>query len=117
MATIGDPLMDLGTTLGYWAEENDPVPLKMFGLTSIEGNLNREEVVARYADKTGRDVSNIVFYYVFGLLKIVVIAQQIYARFKLGYTKDPRFGSLIFVVQAGADMAYKALQSGKIRGF
>lgn len=117
MATIGDPLMDLGTTLGYWAEENDPMPLKMFGLTSIEGNLNREEVVARYASETGRDVSNIVFYYVFGLLKIVVIAQQIYARFKLGYTKDPRFGSLIFVVQAGADMAYKALQSGKIRGF
>lgn len=117
MATIGDPLMDLGTTLGYWAEENDPMPLKMFGLTSIEGNLNREEVVARYADKTGCDVSDIVFYYVFGLLKIVVIAQQIYARFKLGYTKDPRFGSLIFVVQAGADMAYKALQSGKIRVF
>ncbi len=117
MATIGDPLMDLGTTLGYWAEDGDPVPLKMFGLTSLAGNLNREEVVARYAEQTGRDVSNIVFYYVFGLLKIVVIAQQIYARFKLGFTKDPRFGGLIYVVQSGADMAYKALQSGRIRNF
>lgn len=117
MATIGDPLMDLGTTLGYWAEDDDPIPLKMFGLTSLAGNLNREEVVARYAERTGRDVSNIVFYYVFGLLKIVVIAQQIYARFKLGFTKDTRFGGLIYVVQSGADMAYKALQSGRIRNF
>ncbi|MCU0426496.1 MAG: phosphotransferase family protein [Candidatus Kapabacteria bacterium] len=117
MATIGDPLMDLGTTLGYWAEDADPIPLKMFGLTPLEGNLNREELVARYAEITGRDVSNIVFYYVFGLVKIVGIAQQIYARFKKGFTQDQRFGGLIFVIQAGAEMAHKALQSGKLRNF
>ncbi len=117
MATIGDPLMDLGTTLGYWAEEDDPIPLKMFGLTALEGNLTREEVVMRYADQSGRKIDHIVFYYVFGLMKIIVIAQQIYARFKQGFTKDPRFGGLIFVVQAGADTAYKALQSGKLRKF
>lgn len=117
MATIGDPLMDLGTTLGYWAEDEDPIPLKMFGLTPLQGNLNREELVEHYAAITGRDVSGIVFYYVFGLVKIVVIAQQIYARFKKGLTQDPRFGGLIFVVQSGADMAYKALQSGKLRQF
>lgn len=117
MATLGDPLMDLGTTLGYWAEGDDPLPLKMFGLTGLEGNLNREEVVVRYAEQTGRDMSNIVFYYVFGLVKIVVIAQQIYARFKKGFTQDPRFGGLISVVQAGAETAYKALESGKLRKF
>ncbi len=117
MATLGDPLMDVGTTLGYWAEDDDPIPLKMFGLTPLAGNLNRDEVVARYQEKTGRNVENIVFYYVFGLYKICVIAQQIYARFKKGFTKDPRFGGLIFVIQAGADVAYKALQSGKLRGF
>lgn len=117
MATVGDPLMDLGTSLGYWAEEDDPLPLKMFGLTPLSGNLNREELVVRYAEKTGCNVDNIVYYYVFGLYKICVIAQQIYARFKKGYTKDPRFGGLIFVIQAGADVAVKALRSGKLRGF
>jgi aminoglycoside phosphotransferase (APT) family kinase protein len=117
MATLGDPLMDMGTTLGYWAEEDDPIPLKMFGLTPLSGNLNREEVVQRYAEKTGSNVDNIVFYYVFGLYKICVIAQQIYARFKKGFTQDPRFGGLIFVIQAGADVAYKAVKSGKLRGF
>jgi aminoglycoside phosphotransferase (APT) family kinase protein len=117
MATIGDPLMDVGTTLGYWAEENDPLPLKMFGLTPLAGNLNRDEVVMRYEEQAGCNVENIVFYYVFGLYKICVIAQQIYARFKKGFTKDPRFGGLIFIVQSGADMAHKALKSGKIRGF
>jgi aminoglycoside phosphotransferase (APT) family kinase protein len=116
MATIGDPLMDLGTTLGYWAEENDPEPLKMFGLTRLPGNLNREDVVARYAAQTGRDVSNIVFYYVFGLYKIGVIAQQIYSRFKQGYTHDPRFASLIFVIQSAGTMAQQALERGKLRG-
>jgi aminoglycoside phosphotransferase (APT) family kinase protein len=117
MATLGDPLMDLGTTLGYWAEADDSIAVKMFGLTHLPGNLTREEVVARYAAETGRDVANIVFYYVFGLYKIAVIAQQIYARFKKGLTNDPRFGGLIFVIQANSTMAYKALESGKISGF
>jgi aminoglycoside phosphotransferase (APT) family kinase protein len=117
MATLGDPLMDLGAALAYWTEENDPAPLKMFGLTSLPGNLNREEVVARYAEKTGFNVENIVFYFVFGLYKNSVIAQQIYARFKKDFTKDPRFGGLIFVIQAGAEVAQKALNANKLRGF
>lgn len=117
MATLGDPLMDLGAALAYWTEENDPAPLKMFGLTSLPGNLNREEVVARYAEKTGFNVEHIVFYFVFGLYKNCVIAQQIYARFKKGFTKDPRFGGLIFVIQAGAEVAQKALKANKLRGF
>jgi aminoglycoside phosphotransferase (APT) family kinase protein len=114
MATIGDPLMDLGTTLGYWAEANDPPALKSFGLTSLEGNLSRREIVTRYAEKTGADVSNIAFYYAFGLFKIGVIAQQIYARYKKGFTNDERFGTLIHVTQAAGEMAAKTAQTGSI---
>ncbi len=118
MATIGDPLMDLGTTLGYWAEENDPPALRMFGLTSLAGNLTREELVARYALQTARDpdtlMRDIVFYYVFGLFKIGVIAQQIYSRFKQGFSKDERFGGLIHIVEAVGSMAQKALQTKHI---
>jgi aminoglycoside phosphotransferase (APT) family kinase protein len=66
----------------------------------LPGNLSRQEVINRYAEKSKRDVSNILFYYVFGLFKNAVIAQQIYARWKKGYTRDERFGGLLNVIKA-----------------
>jgi aminoglycoside phosphotransferase (APT) family kinase protein len=114
MSTVGDPLMDLGACLAYWSEASDGVFAKNFNLTWLEGNLSRQELVARYAHQTGRDVSDIVFYYVFGLYKNAVIAQQIYARWKAGATQDPRFGALIFGVKEFAEMAQKAIQTGNI---
>lgn len=107
MATVGDPLMDLGATLAYWTEANDLDVMKMFNLTWLPGNLTRQEVVHRYAEKSGRDLSNIIFYYVFGLYKNATIAQQIYARWKQGFSKDARFGALLPVIQA---MGKKAVQ-------
>lgn len=100
MATIGDPLMDLGTSLGYWVEENDPEELRQiaFGLTMLPGNFTREEIVQRYARVSGRDVSNIKFYYVYALFKIAVIIQQIYNRWNQGLTSDDRFAGLIKAV-------------------
>lgn len=114
MATVGDPLMDLGTTLGYWAEENDHPALKPFNLTWWPGNLTRQEVVQRYADRSGLDVSDIIFYYAFGCFKIGVIVQQIYARYRQGHTQDHRFAGLIHVVQACADNAQRAIALDRI---
>jgi aminoglycoside phosphotransferase (APT) family kinase protein len=107
MATIGDPLMDLGTMLGYWVEANDPAELRAmaFGLTMLPGNLTREEIVQRYARVSGRDVAQIRFYYVYALFKIAVIVQQIYARWKHGYTQDARFANLINGVRVLAKIA------------
>ena len=117
MATVGDPLMDLGTTLGYWGEFGDTDTLKPFNLTWLPGNLTRNEVVARYEEKTGIDCDNIVFYYVFGCFKIGVIVQQIYARYSKGLTQDPRFAALIHVVKACANNAVQAIRSGRISNF
>ncbi|MEM9324751.1 MAG: phosphotransferase family protein [Bacteroidota bacterium] len=117
MATIGDPLMDLGTTLGYWGEFGDTDTLKPFNLTWIPGNLTRAEVVSRYEEKTGLDCSEIVFYYVFGSFKIGVIVQQIYSRYRKGFTQDPRFSALIHVVRACAQNAASAIASGRISNF
>jgi len=116
MATLGDPLMDLGTTLGYWVDPDDPPELKMlaFVLTALPGNLNRQQVVDRYTEKTDRDIPDAMFYYVYGLFKIGVIAQQIYYRFKHGFTKDPRFGALILGVQALSKTGTLALDKGRI---
>ena len=114
MATVGDPLMDLGTSLGYWAEANDSPALKPFSLTWTPGNLNRQQVVERYAQRRGIEIPDMLFYYVFGAFKIGVIVQQIYARYKKGHTQDPRFAGLIHVVQACATNAEKAIRFGSI---
>jgi aminoglycoside phosphotransferase (APT) family kinase protein len=114
MATIGDPLMDLGTTLAYWIEPDDPPEMQMFGLTALPGNLNREQLVARYVEKSGREISNIIFYYAYGLFKIAVIVQQIYSRYRRGLTQDKRFAALINVVCACSKMAALAIRKQRI---
>jgi aminoglycoside phosphotransferase (APT) family kinase protein len=118
MATIGDPLMDLGTTLGYWVDPDDPEELQRlpFGLTTLEGNLNRRELVQRYAAQSGQDLSNVLFYFVYGLFKVIVIAQQIYARYKAGLTQDARFAVLGYVVQVLSTAAVLAIEKGRIDG-
>ena len=114
MATVGDPLMDLGTTLAYWAEAEDEDILKMFNLSYVPGNFTRSELIAYYGAKTGRDMREMNFYYVFGLCKVATIAQQIYQRYSLGYSKDPRFSVLNQVVEAAGRMAIKCIQTGQL---
>jgi aminoglycoside phosphotransferase (APT) family kinase protein len=116
MATIGDPLMDLGTSLGYWVDaDDDPARLSFpAGPTTLPGNLSRSEVVERYAAASGRDVSGILFYYVFGLIKVAVIAQQIYYRYKQGLTHDERFAAMIGAVRLLGRTAAQAIDKGRI---
>jgi len=117
MATVGDPLMDLGTTLAYWIDADDPPALRAAGfvdVTSQPGSLRRREVAERYGQATGRDLSHLPFYYAFGLFKVAVIAQQIYARFVQGHTKDPRFARLDAAVAACAGAAARVAETGRI---
>ena len=116
MATVGDPLMDLGTTLGYWVTSNDPEEWKMlpFGASLLPGNLSRNEIVARYAEKSGRDVSNILFYYANALFKIAVVLQQIYFRYKQGDTKDERFANFVMGVYMLSQIASTAIDKDRI---
>jgi aminoglycoside phosphotransferase (APT) family kinase protein len=118
MATIGDPLMDLGTSLGYWIDPDDPpeVQALSFCLTALPGNLSRRELVQRYAQKSGLDPGEAVFYYAYGLFKIAVIIQQIYARYKAGYSQDPRFAMLIVAVGVIGQAAQRAIAKGRIDG-
>ncbi|WP_338407891.1 phosphotransferase family protein [uncultured Flavobacterium sp.] len=117
MATVGNPLMDLGTTLAYWAEANDSDALKPFNLTWLPGNLTRDEVAQRYADTKKITAPDMLFYYIFGSFKIAVIVQQIYARYKKGFTTDARFANLLYVVNACASNAQKAIQYNRISHF
>ena len=93
MATLGDPLSDLGLTLCYWVWATAP-EVRTAGipaLTSLPGWLTRDEVVEGYGRRTGRDMSSIGYYEVLGVFKLAVIVQQIYSRFHRGQTHDERF--------------------------
>lgn len=116
MATIGDPLCDLGTTLAYWVEAGEEPQLRPFNLSWIKGNLSRQELIQRYMEVSRLDLSKVdfLFYYVLGLFKVAVIAQQIYARYAQGTTKDKRFASMIYLVEIAAQKAVAALEAGKI---
>jgi len=116
MATIGDPLMDLGSFIGYWADPDDLDALRTraYGPTYLPGSLSRLQLVERYAQTSGRAVGPILFYYVFALFKIAVIVQQIYKRYVEGSTRDPRFASLIGWVMVMAHQAERALEKGRI---
>jgi aminoglycoside phosphotransferase (APT) family kinase protein len=93
MATVGDPLFDLAVSMSYWTEPTDPEELKevMPTVTSTPGFMSREEFMERYAKKSGRDLSDMHWYMVFGYFKLAVILQQIYARWRKGQTRDARF--------------------------
>ncbi len=116
MTTVGDPLMDLGTTLGYWMSKNSGAELLSmpFNPRVLMENVSRRELVEMYAEKSGRDVSDMLFYYAFGTFKIAVIAQQIYARFVKGYTQDKRFATFNHFVNALGKIAAHAIEKGKI---
>lgn len=107
MCTLGDPLSDVGALLTYWTEPDDP-PLVQMTTTMPVGDfgfMTRNELVERYAAKSGRDVSQIRFYHVLGVYRLAVIAQQIYIRYVRGQTKDERFAGLGQVVEALAQTA------------
>ncbi len=116
MCTTGDPFMDLGTSLAYWINKDDPDYMLEINLniTSNENNPKRGEILEMYSNRFGVQIENIVFYFVFGLFKIAVIVQQIYFRYKKGLTRDIRFKHLDLVVLSYARMAKKSIDKQKI---
>ena len=93
MTTVGDPLFDLAVSLSYWVEPGDPDDLKavMPSVTATPGFMTRKEIIDRYAEESGRDLSEMHWYVVFGYFKLAGILQQIFARWKAGQTRDERF--------------------------
>jgi aminoglycoside phosphotransferase (APT) family kinase protein len=117
MATLGDPLLDLGTSLAYWVDADDAPAWRdgaLIDLTSRPGSLTRAQVAERWSRTTGRGLDGVVAAYVFGLFKVAVIAQQIYARFQRGLTADPRFARLGDVVGACGETAEAAIARRRI---
>ncbi len=94
MSALGDPLVDLGIVLAYW--EPTAPPLQRDALTTVTSRLGyftRDEIIERYAARSGRDLSGIRFYQIFAVFKIAVVIQQIYFRYVNGQTTDARFAT------------------------
>lgn len=117
MATLGDPLLDLGTSLAYWVDADDSERWRrgaLVDLTARPGSLSRVQVAERWSRRLGRGLDGLVAAYVFGLFKVAVIVQQIYARYQKGLTRDPRFAELGAVVLACGETAQAAVARGRI---
>lgn len=102
MATLGDPLMDLGSALAYWVEDTDNQIFKSTRRqpTHLKGMLTRKQVVDYYLEKTGLTTDNWAFYEVFGIFRLAVIAQQIYYRYYHKQTTNPAFKDFWIVIHA-----------------
>ena len=93
LATVGDPLMDLGSALAYWVDrDDDPAFAALRRQPShLPGMPTRDEFVAKYLEKSGVPCDDFTFYEVFGLFRLAVIIQQIWARYVAGQTTNPAF--------------------------
>lgn len=113
MATIGDPLMDLGSSLAYWIQNTDHRDLQAIRMmpTNAEGAPTREELVKLYSELSGLETGSFDFYYCFGLFRLSVIAQQIYYRYYHGQTKDERFQNMIIGVHVLENAARRIVES------
>lgn len=118
MCTLGDPLMDLGTSLAYWLKDSDG-PINMFfpSPTSFAGNPSRMEIAEQYAAKSDRNTGNILFYYAYGLFKVAVIAQQIFYRYHKGLTTNEKFKHLDQMCMHMCKMAWTAVKKKKIEDY
>lgn len=116
ISALGDPLMDLGNTLSYWIEAGDPATMQMMVRqpSTAKGMMTRQDILNFYAERTGADVSNFQFYYVYGLWRLAVIIQQIYARYKRGFTQDERFKAYGMMTTGLGQLSRHKIQTGKL---
>ncbi|WP_409434017.1 phosphotransferase family protein [Litorimonas sp. RW-G-Af-16] len=116
ISALGDPMMDLGNTLAYWIQADDPdfMKLTVRQPCMAPGMMTRQEVLDFYADKTGADVSGFQFYYVYGIWRLAVIIQQIYARFYRGQNDNPRFKDYGQMTAALGNLARYKIKTGKL---
>jgi len=115
MATVGDPMVDLGVVLSYWSQPRDPLMRReaINPVTAQPGWFSREDLLSRYHRATGRDLSHATYYEVFGLFKLAVVLQQIYQRYRSGQTQDRRFADFHLRVRGLAEAAVGVLEGAR----
>lgn len=116
LTTIGDPLMDLGNTMAYWIQADDPAPVQSMRRqpSHLPGMLTRQEFVDYYAERAGIEIGNFDFYYTYGLFRLAGIVQQIYFRFYHGQTQDKRFAQFIHMNKLLEHMSLQVIDKSRL---
>ena len=116
ICAIGDPLMDLGNTLTYWVQADDPPSMKatVRQPSMAPGMMTRREILDFYAERTGTDVSRFSYYYVYGIWRLAVVIQQLYRRYHDGATDDPRFKTYPMMTTHLGELAREKIKTGEI---
>ena len=116
LTTLGDPLMDLGNSLAYWIQADDPAPVQRMRRqpSHAPGMLTRDQFVAYYAEQSGIRIDSIDFYYTYGLFRLAGIIQQIYYRFFHGQTQDKRFATFIHMNALLEGMALRVIERSSL---
>jgi aminoglycoside phosphotransferase (APT) family kinase protein len=111
LCTLGDPLADVGLLLVYWGEEGDDLIPLLEPATMLPGFPTREEIKARYAERSGRDLSEIDFYVALGLWKLAIILEGVFARYSAGQygTDDPGSRDFARIVERLVEEADRAV--------
>ena len=112
ICTLGDPLADVGLLMVYWTEADDAAPMLLTAPTAQEGFLSRKEVLDRYAEVSGRDLSQIDYYTAFGYWKLACIVEGVYARYvggAMGSTDPAAFEGFKVQVERCAEAAAEAM--------
>ena len=107
MSTLGDPLTDVGLLLVYWGGGAQLATLSAQGVADVPGFFTREEVIARYAARSGRDVAHLDFYEVFAMYKLAIIVEGIHARYLMGKTVGEGFAEMGATVDSLAQLALR----------
>ena len=112
MCTLGDPLSDVGALLAWWCLPDDPLHFRTMAMMPLDDRfLRREELIARYAEHSNRDLSAIHFYHALSLFRVTVIIAQIYVRYVRGQTQDKRFAAFGPRIPAAAQVALEVAKS------
>ncbi len=117
LTTLGDPLMDLGNTLAYWIEAKDPAPVQLMRRqpSHLPGMLTRQEFADYYAERAGLPpITNLDFYYTYGLFRLAGIVQQIYYRYFHGQTQDKRFAQFIHMNKLLEQMSLQVINQSRL---
>ena len=113
ICTLGDPMADLGLLMVYWTEADDTAPMLLTAPTAQPGFLSRDEVLTRYAEVSGRDVSLIDYYAAFGYWKLACIVEGVYARYlggSMGSSDPAAFEGFKIQVERCAEAAAEAMR-------
>lgn len=116
LTTLGDPLMDLGNSLAYWIEANDPAPVQLMRRqpSNAPGMLTRQEFADYYAQRAEIKIDCIDFYYCYGLFRLAGIVQQIYYRFYHGQTQDKRFAQFVHMNKLLEQMSLQVIKQSRL---